>query len=369
MIELQGVTRRYGERDAVQDVTLTIPRGSLFAFIGPSGSGKTTLIRLITLLDMPTAGRILVHGMDTRGSKGEQLALRRRMAMVFQKPVALSMTVRENVAAGLRYRRVPDTEIGPRVERVLALVGLSDFADRDATTLSGGEMQRVALARALVTEPEVLLLDEPTASLDPENTAIIEDLILRINREQGTTVILSTHDLAQGQRLARTIALLMKGRLHQAGNPREVFYRPSTMDAARFVGVENLIPGTIDSRDGDLAVISAGTSRFAAVTGAEPGDAVTVCLRAEDLTLSPPGEPACGASSARNTLAGTITRIALHGSFARVSINAGFMVTALITRRSAEELEFREGQPVCVTFKASAVHVIRRPGNPPAPPA
>jgi tungstate transport system ATP-binding protein len=367
MIELQGVTRRYGDRDAVQDVTLTIPRGSLFAFIGPSGSGKTTLIRLITVLDMPTAGRILVEGEDTRAPAGEQLALRRRMAMVFQKPVALSASVGKNVAAGLTYRKVPKAEIGARVQRVLALVGLSDFADRDATTLSGGEMQRVALARALVTDPEVLLLDEPTASLDPENTAIIESLILRINRERGTTVILSTHDLVQGQRLAGSIALLMKGRLHQAGNPLEVFYRPSTTDAARFVGEENLIPGTIASRDGDLAVISAGNSRIAAVTGAEPGEAVTVCLRAEDLILSSPGHIA--GSSARNTLVGTITRIALHGSFARVSIDAGFPVTALITRRSAEDLEFREGQPVCVTFKASAVHVIRRPGQSPSPPA
>ena len=357
MIELQGITRRFGDHDAVRDVTLTIPRGSLFAFIGPSGSGKTTLIRLITLLDHPTGGRILVEGVDTRAPKAEQLALRRRMAMVFQKPVPLSTTVERNVEAGLKYRKVPSAEIGPRVQRVLGMVGLSEFADRDATTLSGGEMQRVALARALVTEPEVLLLDEPTASLDPENTALIENLILRINREQGTTVILSTHDLAQGQRLAGSIALLMQGRLHQAGNPREVFYSPSTQDAARFVGVENILPGRVDHIDGDLAFISVAGNRFAAVTGASPGEEVLACLRAEDLILSRSGDLEC---SARNTLSGTIARIALYGSFARVTVDAGFPVTALITHRSAEELEFREGQPVCITFKASAVHVIRK---------
>jgi tungstate transport system ATP-binding protein len=251
----------------------------------------------------------------------------------------------------------------------LGVTGLAHLRDRSPHLLSGGEKQRVAIASVLAMRPQALVLDEPTASLDPENTAVIEELILRINRERGTTVILSTHDLAQGQRLAGSIALLMNGRLHQAGNPREVFYRPSTTDAARFVGVENLIPGTIDSRDGDLAIIASGTARFAAVTGAEQGEAVTVCLRAEDLVLSPAGAPACGSSSARNTLAGTITRIALHGSFARVSLDAGFPVTSLITRRSAEELKFREGQPACITFKATAVHVIRRPARPPAPPA
>jgi tungstate transport system ATP-binding protein len=364
MIELQGLSRRFGNHDAVQDVTLTIPRGSIFAFIGPSGSGKTTLIRLITLLDHPTTGRILVNGADTRAPPAEQLALRRRMAMVFQKPVPLTLSVAGNVAAGLRYRKVPPAEIGPRVEKALTLVGLTGLADRDAATLSGGEMQRVALARALVTEPEVLLLDEPTANLDPENTALIEELILRINRERGTTIILSTHDLGQGQRLAGSIALLMKGRLHQAGNPRDIFYHPSTTDAARFVGVDNLLPGRIDGKDGDLAIISVSGNRFAAVTGALPGEDVMVCLRAEDLILSGSGIAEC---SARNTLTGTITRIALHGSFARVTVDTGFLVTALITRRSAEELEFREGQPICVTFKATAVHVIRKAGH--SPPA
>ncbi|MDD1661537.1 MAG: ABC transporter ATP-binding protein [Methanomicrobiales archaeon] len=355
MIDLQGVSRKFGDHYAVRDVTLQIPRSSLFALIGPSGSGKTTLIRLITLLDQPTGGRILVDGADTRAPPDEQLALRRRMALVFQKPVPLSTTVEGNVAAGLRFRNVPKEKIRIRVQEALDMVGLTHLSDRNAATLSGGEMQRVALARALVTEPEVLLLDEPTANLDPVNATLIEDLILRINRERGTTVILSTHDLGQGQRLAGSIALLMQGRLHQSGNPREVFYHPSTPEAARFVGVENLLSGTIAARDGDLAIISAGNSRFAAVTGALPGEAVTVCLRAEDLILSRNGDLAC---SARNTLSGTITRIALHGSFARVSIDASFPVTALITHRSAEEMDFQVGQPVCITFKASAAHVI-----------
>jgi len=221
----------------------------------------------------------------------------------------------------------------------------------------------VALARALVTEPEVLLLDEPTANLDPENTAVIEDLIRRVNREHGTTIVISTHDLGQGQRLAQSIALLMKGRLQQSGRPRDIFYHPSTPDAARFVGVDNLLPGRVESREDDLAVIDVQGRKITAVTGAALGEAVTVCIRAEDLTLL---AEACGQGSARNIVPGTIGRIAFQGSFARVTVDAGFPVTALITRRSAEEMALTEGQPICVSFKASAVHVIRTPDHSPA---
>ena len=363
MINLQGVTRRYGTHAAVSDVSLRIPKGSLVALIGPSGSGKTTLLRLMDLLERPTAGRLLFDGVDTDGTEQERLALRRRMAMVFQKPVPLSTTVEGNVAAGLRYRKVPKEEIRARVAAALAIVGLSHLADRYAASLSGGEMQRVALARALVTEPELLLLDEPTANLDPENTSLIEDLIRRVNRNQGTTIVLSTHDMGQGQRLAGTLALIMQGRVHQSGRAQDLYSSPVTQEAARFMGFENLWEGTVMEMEEDLTRIEIGGSRITTVTDAGVGESVTACIRAEDLTLLPAG---ARQGSARNTLAGTITRIALHGSFARVTVDAGFPVTALVTHRSADEMALSEGQPICIAFKATAVHVIRRADHSPA---
>ncbi|MDD1660200.1 MAG: ABC transporter ATP-binding protein [Methanomicrobiales archaeon] len=364
MIDLQGVSRTYGAHAAVRDVSLRIPKGSVVALIGPSGSGKTTLLRLLDLLERPTAGRYLFDGVDTGGSEQQRLAIRRRIAMVFQKPVPLATTVGGNVAAGLRYRKVPKEEIRARMAAALAMVGLSGLADRDAATLSGGEMQRVALARALVTEPEVLLMDEPTANLDPENTTLIEEVVRRVNRTQGITIVLSTHDMGQGQRLADTLALIMQGRVHQSGRAQDLFSYPGTPEAARFMGFENLLEGSVVEKQDDLTVIDIGPRRITAVSDAGVGEGVTACIRAEDLTLL---SARSTQGSARNTLAGTITRIALHGSFARVTVDTGFPVTALITRRSAEEMEFRVGQPICVTFKATAVHVIRRADH--SPPA
>ena len=154
---------------------------------------------------MPSKGRLAFDGADTDAPEPVRRAIRRRMSMVFQKPVVLNTTVLENVAFGLKVRGNGVHKAGAKVREALELVDLPGFAGRRATTLSGGEMQRVALARAMVTEPEVLILDEPTANLDPVSAEAIEDLIVRINRDMHTTLILSTHDMIQGQRLADRI--------------------------------------------------------------------------------------------------------------------------------------------------------------------
>ncbi|MFA5254427.1 MAG: ATP-binding cassette domain-containing protein, partial [Methanoregula sp.] len=174
---------------------LTVKKGEIFTLIGPSGSGKTTLIRLIDLLDRPSSGRLVFDGTDTNAAESVRIALRRRMGMVFQKPVVLNTTVSENVAFGLKFRGQYSRDSTKTINEALDLVGLSGFGSRKAVTLSGGEMQRVALARAMVTGPDLLLLDEPTANLDPVSSAAIEDLIIRINREMHTTIVLSTHDM------------------------------------------------------------------------------------------------------------------------------------------------------------------------------
>ena len=199
MIRIEGITKTFGKNDVLKGITLEIKKGEIFTLIGPSGSGKTTVLRILDLLDKPTSGTYLFDGTDMQAPDTDVLAFRRRMAMVFQKPAVLNTTVEENVAFGLKFRKVNPTAIAGKVAAALGLVGLSHLPGRRAVTLSGGEMQRVAIARAMVTNPDVLLMDEPTANLDPVSADIIESLIQNINHDHKTTIVLATHDMAQGQ--------------------------------------------------------------------------------------------------------------------------------------------------------------------------
>lgn len=219
-LEIKGLYKSYGDAAILKDISLIAEPGKVMALIGPTGSGKTTLLRLINLLEKPSRGCILYDGQNAMNLSGRELQkLRRRMAMVFQKPVMFAGNVRENVSFGLRMRKGDDSK---KVEEALRAVELSGYENRDANTLSGGETQRIALARALVLEPELLLLDEPTANLDPNSAAAIDGLLLRLSR-QKTTVILATHNMLQCQRLANRVAVLQSGRIIAAGHPDEIF--------------------------------------------------------------------------------------------------------------------------------------------------
>ena len=216
--EVKGLCKSHGRTEILRDITITIEQGETLAFIGPTGSGKTTCLRLIDLLEEPTDGEIIIDGVRVTGlPERERLKIRRKMAMVFQKPVMFRANVRENVSYGLKIRG--EKSIDERVEEAISAVGLEGYGSRDANTLSGGEMQRIALARALVLNPDVLLLDEPTANLDPK-TAISIDML--ISRFEGT-VIMATHNMQQCQRLADRVAVLQDGRITAYGRPDEIF--------------------------------------------------------------------------------------------------------------------------------------------------
>ena len=361
MIRIEKLTKHFGNAEIIQETSLEIRAGEIFTFIGPSGSGKTTLIRLIDLLDWPTSGSIFFNGEDTTGTERVRLAIRRRMGMVFQKPSVLNTTVAKNVAFGLKFRGVTEADSQQKVRAALELVGLPDLTDRRAVTLSGGEMQRVALARAIVTEPEVLLLDEPTANLDPVSADLIEDLIIRINKKSGTTVIMSTHDMIQGQRLADRIGVIMKGRLVQTGTAGEIFYQPKGRDIARFVGIDAITGGEVMENKGGHAVIKVGDTCFEALTGLAKGKKADLFIRPEDVTLSL-ADSSQVKTSMRNQLHGRITRIVPYGPFVRVSVDCGFVLVALITRRSCTELGFAVGVPVVAGVKATAIHVLSAAG-------
>jgi tungstate transport system ATP-binding protein len=217
-------------------------------------------------------------------------------------------------------------------------------------------MQRVAIARALVTRPEVLLLDEPTANLDPVNTELIENLIRRIHQRFQTTIILSTHDMIQGQRLADRIGVIMKGKIAQVGSLHDIFYRPNGKDIARFVGIETILEGIVESNEEGHARVSVGNAVFEVITPEEPGTKVSLYIRPEEVTIAV-RDGDLPKTSVRNQLSGTIIKMVPFGPFVRTTIDFGSQLTALVTRRSADELGLAVGMAVIAGVKATAIHV------------
>ncbi|RPI35893.1 MAG: TOBE domain-containing protein, partial [Methanoregulaceae archaeon] len=204
--------------------------------------------------------------------------------------------------------------------------------------------------------------DEPTANLDPVSSDLIEDLIMRINKKFGTTIIMSTHDMIQGQRLADRIGVIMSGKLVQAGNAAEIFYQPKGRDIARFVGIDAIIGGVVMENTGGHAVIRVGDSCFEALTNIPKGARAALYIRPEEVTLTP-ADSSQTKSSMRNRLFGRIKKIVPYGPFVRVSVDCGFMLTALITRRSCTELGFSVGTDVVAGVKATAIHVLPEEGQ------
>jgi tungstate transport system ATP-binding protein len=233
LFALHGVTKHYGNRRVLAVDGLEIARGEVLALVGPSGVGKSTLLRLLNFLETPTTGtiRFLEHIGDS--TQRVPLAVRRRITTVFQRPVLLRRSVAANVAYGLELRGQRAVE--DAVQTALADVGLAALAHQSARTLSGGEAQRVALARALILRPDALLLDEPTANLDPYNVGLIEQIVTRLNREQGTTIVLVTHNVFQAKRLAQRVALLLEGQIVEVAPVDDFFDAPRDPRTAAFV--------------------------------------------------------------------------------------------------------------------------------------
>jgi tungstate transport system ATP-binding protein len=355
-IETIDICQRYGGREILNKVNLRVERGEAFAVIGPTGAGKTTLLRLIDLLDLPASGRIYFDGTDVTNSGKARLEARRRMAFVLQKPVVFNTSVYANITYGFKWRGDKSSNCHQKVGDVLEMVDLAAYKNRNAQTLSGGEAQRVAIARAIISEPEVLLLDEPTANLDPVSTTKIEAVISNIRHQHQTTIIMATHDMSQGQRLANRVGVLLNGEIVQTGGWREVFQAPNDRDVAEFVGIENIIPGIIASNQDRMVNVTVGDRVIEAISDYPTGTVVSACLRPEDITLF----LLPVSSSARNSFAGEITRVVSSGPLSRIEIDCGFPLVALVTKRSTEELNLQKEKMVYATFKATAVHVIRR---------
>ncbi|RIK38619.1 MAG: phosphate ABC transporter ATP-binding protein [Chloroflexi bacterium] len=235
LYSLREVTKRYGERQVLAIDSLDVRRGETLAIVGPSGVGKSTLLRLLNLLEPPTSGTIRFQDFSYTGAEDVPLALRRRVTTVFQRPILLKRSVEANVAYGLHLRGL---HVNGQIHAALDEVGLAGLARQPARTLSGGEAQRVALARAMILRPDALLLDEPTANLDPYNVGVIERTVAKLSREHGTTLVLVTHNVFQAKRLAQRVALILDGQIVEVGETSQFFDAPRDPRTAAFVAGE-----------------------------------------------------------------------------------------------------------------------------------
>jgi tungstate transport system ATP-binding protein len=355
LLKAENLLVRRGGVTVLDIPALEVFSGQVLALIGPNGAGKSTLLLTLAGLLKPARGSLLFRG-ERIGNGG--FDYRRHIAMVFQEPLLFDTTVFENVAAGLKIRGMGRAEIEGTVPGYLERFGIGHLARRSARKLSGGEAQRTSLARAFVTKPEIVFLDEPFSALDPPTREALTGDLERILRETHTTAVASTHDQTEALRLADRMAVMNEGKIVQIGPVAEVMNRPADGFVASFVGVETVLPGRVIRVSDGVFTADVGGGEIQAVGYARTGDAVLCCIRPEHVTLST--NTPFPVSSARNVFLGKISKIKPLGLFHRVHLDCGFDLVAYVTRQSLEELSLAEGKEVAASFKATAVHVIRR---------
>lgn len=284
-VRIEGVTKRFGEIVAVDDVSAEIEDGELFALLGPSGCGKTTLLRVVAGFELPDSGRVFFGGRDMTNVPPNQ----RGTGMVFQSYALWPhMTVRENIEFGLKMRKLAGDERARRVANVVELLRLKGLEDRSPLQLSGGQQQRVAVARALAIEPQILLMDEPLSNLDAKLRIETRTELKKIQRELGITVIYVTHDQEEAMSIADRMGVMNKGQLLQVGSPREIYLFPRSLFVADFIGQATWVEGTVSSKEELISIATpVGTIRgkFAPGTDVEVGGKVIAVVRPEHVSL------------------------------------------------------------------------------------
>ena len=313
-LELTGIQKRFGTTSAVEDFNLVAERGEFISFLGPSGCGKTTTLRMIAGFERPTAGRILIDGVDVT----DRAPNKRDVGMVFQSYALFpNMTVADNIGFGLKVRKRSADQIRKRVDELLEIVNLPDKGKRYPYQLSGGQQQRVALARALAFEPQVLLLDEPLSALDAKIRVALRHEIRSIQRQLGITTVYVTHDQEEALSLSDRVVVMSEGRMEQVGTPFEIYNFPATAFVASFVGTLNVLPGVVtDAAKGGLT-LSGQPVRIARAFEGSLGHEVTVALRPEMVSLG--ADPSGG----ENHLTGKVTDVSFLGSIVRIRVALG----------------------------------------------
>ena len=347
--ELKNVTKNYDRLNAVDDINLQVGEAEILALVGPNGSGKSTLLKILAFILQPSGGEVLFKNVQVSDGNIEQM--RMKSTLVFQRTVLFSSSVYDNIAYGLKVRKKPKATIDEEVHEALKLVRLEGFENRQAKRLSGGEQQRVALARALVLNTELLLLDEPTANLDPKNASIIEDVIGEVNREKKTTIVIAPHNMLQPKNLPTQIALIENGKLGEIGKPQQIFRRLSKTFAS-FAASENTFSGEARTANDGTSLIDVGNGvKIVAVT--EKTGRISLFINPEDIIIS----KTILSSSARNCFEGKVIEIHDVDAIVKLSVDVGKPFTVHITKRSFEEMLINLGSKVFITFKASSVQI------------
>ena len=355
LLELEGLTKRFGQHEAVSAIDLEIAQGEFIALMGPSGCGKTTTLRMIAGLEEPTEGEVRLDGERVN----ERKPWERDTPMVWQSLALFPyLSVRGNVEFGLRMRRIPARERRARALKWLEQVGIADYANRNIAQLSGGEQQRVALARALVTEPRILLLDEPLSALDAHLRVRMQAEITQLQRRLGITFVYVTHNQSEAFAMASRVVIMNEGRIQQIGAPREVYRAPANRFVAEFVGTNNIIEGNVTAVDGARIVVD---SEHGAIEAAAPagralavGDAINLVVSGDRVAL--PAQ----AGAHVNAVTGAIISEEFIGSSVTLHLDIGGG-RAFRVQKQAHELDtidISPGQTFRASWRAEDTYVL-----------
>lgn len=349
MIAFEQVSHEWGDF-SLKNVSFNVNKSEYFVILGPTAAGKTLILETIAGFYIPRKGNIFLNGENSTYVSPEK----RNVGFVYQDySLFPHMRVEENIAFGLKMRKLPKREVGSKVESIMDSMRLSYLKDRFPSALSGGEQQRVALARALVMDPDILLLDEPLSALDPRTQESLREELKRIHKVRGTTTIHVTHNQDEALTLADRIGMIMDGEVIQVGTPYKVFNEPVSEEMAVFVGVENIVKGKIVSSEDGVVLVQVRDYDIHALSNLGEGE-INVFIRPENVVLSKDKLE----SSARNSIGGNITDITRFGATFRIYMDNG--LSALVTKQAIEELGLDVGKKVYASFKATGVHLIKR---------
>lgn len=356
ILELRDLVVQRGGTEVLRIPSFSLYENETVALIGPNGTGKSTFLLSLACLLRPSSGELVFRGETVRDGGGAT-GYRRKLAMVFQDPLLFDTTVFDNVASGLKIRKLPAAEIRERVTACMERFRIGHLADRSARKLSGGEAQRTSLARAFATRPEVILLDEPFVALDPPTRQALTDDLEQILRESGTAAIMTTHDQTEALRLADRMVVMQHGTIVQTGTPSAIMGQPANEFVATFVGMENVFTGRVTASVNGLLALDVAGRTMELLGDGTTGEHVVLCIHPEHVVVT---SAAPDRTSARNVFPGSVTKVVSLGLFNKVYIDCGFTLVAAVTNQSLAQLGLGPGSPVFASFKATAVHLFRK---------
>jgi spermidine/putrescine transport system ATP-binding protein len=353
MVELRKVSKKFGSFTALEEVSFDIAEGEFMTFLGPSGCGKTTCLRLISGFENPSTGEVFIAGQNVTHDP----PYRRSVNQVFQSYALFPhLSVYENISFGLRMKKLAASEIKRRVDRVVEMTSLQEFADRKPAQLSGGQRQRVALARAVVCEPKVLLLDEPLSALDAKLRTQMRAELKQLQRRLGITFVFVTHDQEEALTMSDRIAVISCGRVEQIGTVNEIYYRPATRFVATFIGETNIVEAEIVDKGADVihCQMEGGMTLAVRAGTAVAGNNVLLSLRPEKIRLyrsRPQGQ---------NVFSGRIVVQVFKGAVndLTVAVSGGVELRALIANDGQQELVFQEGEEVFCRIQPEDINIV-----------